>query len=164
MLIFALTLAAFANPLLEEAVKPRGMGGVSRGTVLTLEEDATVYRMWSGPVDPHTDGIEADPITNELGQWWTFAPPSGTVEQYRKKYAICTGWNDLLWISVCTLKAGATVVVGPTQSVSEETCGVKGEHYRRRWSQQVYIQRAWERDDLVCVLKYRANPEDLESR
>jgi hypothetical protein len=161
MLIFAFILAALANPLLEEAVKPRGMGGVSRGTLLTLEEDTTVYRMWDGPGDSSTG---TGTITNELGQWWTFSPPSGTVEQYRKKYAICTGWNDLRWISVCTLKAGATVVVGPTQSVSEEACGVKGEHYRRRWSQQVYIQRAWERDDLVCVLKYRANPEALESK
>ena len=158
MLPLLVLLSAHAATPLEEAVKPRGMGGVSRGKVVVLEEDTPVYRMWDGP------DVDAATITNELGQWWTFTPPSGTVEQYRKKYAICTGWNDLLWISVCTLKAGATVVVGPTQSVSEETCEREGEHYRRRWTQQVYIQRAWQRDDLVCEIKYRANPEDLESR
>lgn len=163
MLIFTILLVScVSHPLLDAAVKPSGMGGISRGTLVTLEEDRTVYRMWSGPVDPTTDGAEADPVADELGQWWTFDEPSGTIDQYRKKYAICTQWNDLRWISACTLKAGATVVVGPTQSVSDEACGVDGERYRRRNSQQVFIYRAWERDDLVCETRYQANPERLE--
>lgn len=132
------------------------MGGVSRGKIIVLEEDTLVYRMWDGP----SPDVEA--ITNELGQWWTFTPPSGTVDRYRKKYAICTAWNDLTWISVCTLKAGSTVVVGPTQSVSENTCERDGESYRRRLTQQVYIQRAWELDNLICDRKYLANPNKLQ--
>ena len=145
--------------LMAQAVKPDGQGGVSRGWVVVVTEDVPVYRMWNGP---------GDEAGNRMGQWWAAEAPSGSEAAYRKRYAVCHEWNDLTWVARCTLTAGAKVVVGPTQSVSEDLCSLDGgESYARSKGWQVFIPRAWENPHLVCPdasSDYRADPRDLSER
>jgi hypothetical protein len=145
--------------LMAQAVKPEGQGGVSKGWIVVVTEDVPVYRMWNGP------GDEAE---NRMGQWWAAEAPSGSEAAYRKRYAVCHEWNDLTWVARCTLTAGAKVVVGPTQSVSEDLCSLDGgEAYARSKGWQVFIPRAWENPHLVCPdasSDYRADPRDLSER
>jgi len=49
--------------------------------------------------------------------WWSPDHPQGKREDYAKINAICPEYNELEWVSQCTLKAGSIIAVGPTQSV-----------------------------------------------
>jgi len=108
--------------------------------------------------------------TNRVGQWWTFDVPSGTQQQYRRRYEICTPWNTLGYIVQCTLRRGAIVAIGPGNSVSASTCGNGAEAYppnQHDW--QVFIHEAWNRTEgnspeLSCPpdsADKRADPTDL---
>lgn len=99
-----------------DVVGAPGAGQISAGTVIRLEHDLVVHRLWSGP-DRKYNGFP-----NNFGSWWSAGDFEGSVADYRRHYAICTAWNDLTWAMECTLKAGTTVVVGPGQSVSSSTC------------------------------------------
>jgi hypothetical protein len=152
----------YARAGLTDAVKADGLGGVSPGYAVRLDEDMTVYRLWNGP-----ELLDARGNTNRLGQWWTADPPRGSVDAYRERYEVCVGWNQLRYVATCTLKAGSVVVIGPGQSVSSETCGAQEEAYPaqpRRW--QVYVHKAWTRlgTELDCppdTADYPANPLNL---
>ena len=123
------------------------------GWIVVVTEDVPVYRLWNGP---------GDDAHNRMGQWWAAEAPSGSEAAYRREYAICHEWNDLTWVARCTLTAGAKVVVGQTQSVSEDLCSLDGgESYARSKGWQVFIPRAWENPHLVCPdasSDYRADP------
>lgn len=145
------------------AVKPQGEGGISSALVIRTTTDIPVYRMWNGP-----DKVNARGQTNRLGQWWAYDAPSGTRAQYRARYDICLGWNDLTWMARCTLKSGSVVAIGPGQSVSAETCGdtTGKESYPANpgyW--QTWIAKAWARPQtLDCPPvshDYRADPNDI---
>ncbi|MEY2632393.1 MAG: hypothetical protein RIR00_1047 [Pseudomonadota bacterium] len=153
----------YGRAMVQNAVKPAGMGGVSEALVVRITEDIPVYRMWNGP-----DKRDARGNTNRLGGWWAYDAPVGSVGQYRSNYEICQTWNDLTWVAKCTLKAGAVVAIGPGQSVSAETCGdpTGKENYpanARDW--QTFVDKPWARgSELSCPpdsADYRANPDDI---
>lgn len=93
----------------------------------------------------------SDPSGSE-GEWWTFEPPSGTVANFRRQYAVCEGWNTCEYLITCTLAAGVRIDVGPGQSVSASTCREAArrrnivqtnpnEHYEASDRLQVYVPR-----------------------
>jgi hypothetical protein len=151
------------------AVKAPGEGNVSRAIVVRLTQDVPVFRLWNGP-----DVVDANGHTNRIGSWWTFEPPRGSVQRYRRDYAVCLAWNRLAWVAACTLKKGAVVAVGPGNSVSSAACGDETgrEHYPpngRRW--QLYVARPLERTgpekELDCSDEsrdYAADPRDVARR
>jgi len=124
---------------LGKAVLPEGKGGVTSGTLIQLQADTPVYRLWSGP-----DVKNAQGYTNMLGGWWSFDAPTGTRDAYRTDYEICKDWNELTWVVQCTVPAGTLVVVGPGNSVAKGECADPEESYPANaedW--QVYIPDAY---------------------
>jgi len=161
--VVASSAPAYAQADLAAAVKPAGQGGISAGLVVRLTQDIPVYRLWSGPAK-----LSAGGYTNRIGQWWSYAAPTGTQAEYRAHYEICTAWNDLTWVATCTLKAGSVVAIGPGQSVSAETCGDPSgqEAYPANLSHwQLWVAKAWARgQELVCPpagSDYAAAPANL---
>ncbi len=145
------------------AIKPPGDSGLSEAHAIRLTADATVWRLWSGP-----NRKDASGRTNRLGGWWSFYPPHGTQQSYRVDYGICRAWNDLTWVAKCTLKKGAVVAIGPSNSVSAEACGDETgkESYPaqpRNW--QVWISRAAARpQELECppeTADYEVDPQEI---
>ena len=133
------------------AIQPAGKGGVVTGVAVRLTRDLPVYRLWAGPTV-----LDAQGHTARIGQWWTFAPPSGTRAGFRRTYEVCVKWDTLQFVAQCTLRRGAVVVIGPGQSVSADTCGDPRESYPANYRDlQTYIHEAWNRmsppaDDLSC--------------
>ena len=157
---------AYAQANVAGAVKPAGDGGISEALVVKITADIPVYRMWSGPAKLDKNGN-----TNRLGSWWSYDAPSGTQEQYRTEYEICTAWNDLTWVATCTLKAGTVIAIGPGQSVSAATCGDptgKESYPANPVDWQTYIDQAYNKvgpgKPLDCppeTQDYEANPADI---
>jgi hypothetical protein len=154
----------YARADFSAAVKPEGAGGLVDGLVVKFTSDVPVFRMWSGP-----EVVDARGNTNRLGQWWSWNHPAGTQADYRRRFEVCTAWNELDWVVGCTLKAGAVVTVGPGQSVSAEVCGKPNESYPANpqdW--QIYVARAWARTgpeaELVCPdvsADFEVSPQDV---
>ena len=92
-------------PLLQAARGAPGLGGLCIGKVFLVERPVAVYRVWDG-ARRHT----------ALGRWWSFSPPQGSRDDYRRANVICPAWSALDRLSACTLKPGARIVVGPGQS------------------------------------------------
>jgi hypothetical protein len=113
------------NELLEKAVRPINIGGICTGKVYQANKPVTVYRVWN-----------KENAGSEIGRWWTFKPPTGTRENYRKDYDICKSWNALNRMTSCTIKIGAKIVVGPGQSAY---CKKSGTIYPQSPFNQVYI-------------------------
>lgn len=82
-----------------------GKGGVCSAKVFSVITPIPIYRIY--------DASQAD---SKFGGWWTFKRPSGTKEAYRADNAICEEWSRLDRMLSCKLKAGATIVIGTTQS------------------------------------------------
>ncbi|UTH75977.1 hypothetical protein [Chromobacterium sp. IIBBL 290-4] len=101
--------AAQNAALLSQAVGSPGKGGLCEGAVFQQEAAAAVivYRVWDGS-KPYS----------QLGRWWSFSPPQGSVAQYRADNAICPSWSQLNRVVRCQLKAGVQVAVGPGQSAT----------------------------------------------
>ena len=147
---------------LASAVRGTGKGGLARGIVVRLTADIPIWRMWSGPTKKGKSG-RAD----RMGQWWSYDAPHGTQAGYRAEYAICHAWNDLTWMTRCTLKKGAVVAVGPGQSVGPKACGdATGEesYPENRRAFQVWISRVWERSrevDCPDAADYEIDARDI---
>lgn len=92
-------------PLLQEALGKSGEGKLCAGQALSATASLTVYRVWNMAKD-----------YTEFGRWWSFARPTGPVEQYREANAICPEWSELNQLTVCTIKVGAHFIAGPGQS------------------------------------------------
>lgn len=139
----------YARADVASAIKPVGEGGISEGVVIKLTEDIPVWRMWSGPEKKDSRGN-----TNRMGQWWGYDKPHGTQADYRTRYEICLGWNDLTWMAKCTLKKDSVIAIGPGNSVTAMVCGdpTGKESYpanAKDW--QVWVSKAWSRStELVC--------------
>jgi len=78
------------------------------------------------------------------GSWWSLEDPRRYGKDgYRKGAAVCSIWNDLGKVVHCTVKRGAIVAVGPTQSVKECKCPappeVSVESYGPTDQWQVYV-------------------------
>ena len=67
----------------------------------------SVYRVWTK--------AKSD---TQLGRWWSFTPPKGPIDAYRRDNAICSEWSAFDVVSACMLKVGAKIVVGPGQSAA----------------------------------------------
>jgi len=150
-----------------KAKNEMGKGGISNGLVIKTKEDVTVYRLWNGPLKVDDYGN-----TNRFGAWWSYEPPAGKADTYRKNYGVCTSWNDLSWVAKCTLKTGSVVAIGPGQSVSVKMCNNKErpESYSANpavW--QMYIDTPlYRRDELKCPKykesDYEAYEDDISRR
>jgi hypothetical protein len=142
--------------ILDNAIEKTGKGGISSGILVQLTDDIDVYRMWDGP----DSGLNEYGTTNRIGAWWTADRPSGKVNDYRVKNAICPDWNTLKWVAKCTLKKGSLVAVGPTQSASCKT----GESYSANNTQQIYVDN-YSSTYMQCAkykeADYEANPDDI---
>jgi len=100
-------VAADDPELLQAALGGPMQGRLCKGQVFVALQPVLVYRGWN----------HANP--NSLyGSWWTFTKPPSTRAQYRIDYAICPSWNPLTRMSVCQVKVGSKLVVGPGQSAA----------------------------------------------
>ena len=101
-------LVAIDDPeLLQAALGKPMQGRLCKGQVFVARQPVLVYRGWN-----HTN-------PNSLyGSWWTFTKPASSRAQYRIDYAICPSWNPLTRMSVCQVKIGSKLVVGPGQSAA----------------------------------------------
>ena len=103
---FASKLEAIDDPeLLASAIGAPDKGMLCQGQVYTVSETFTIYRAWNS-TNPGS----------ELGKWWAFTEPAGSVAQYREDYEICYQWSPLDKMTSCTVKAGTKLVVGNGQS------------------------------------------------
>ena len=142
-----------------------GEGKVTKPYVVRLTRDMPVWRLWAGPEE-----LDAQGRTSRIGQWWTLDRPVGTLASYRRRYEVCEKWDTLRWVAQCTLRRGSVVVIGPGQSVSEQTCGKPGESYPvNERDFQTYIHEAWKRtgqpdSELSCPdvsRDYENDPLDI---
>jgi hypothetical protein len=119
--------------VLKQALLGENQGGIADdGVLLKTTADVPVYRLWDGPV------VRDNGTTNRIGDWWVVDKPSGDKTGYQQKNAICTSWNAMKWVAECTLKKGALVVVGSTQSMD---CALPNgtEKYPANPSIQLYV-------------------------
>jgi hypothetical protein len=119
-------LVAIVDPeLLQAALGKPMQGRLCKGRVFVAYQPVLVYRGWN----------HADP-NSKFGSWWTFTRPASTRAQYRIDYAICPKWNPLTRISVCQVKVGSKLVVGPGQSAA---CPVDQLSYAASPYNQVFL-------------------------
>ncbi|NVB37576.1 hypothetical protein G6O69_07010 [Pseudenhygromyxa sp. WMMC2535] len=97
-------------------VKAALQGGVTRGDMVVVLEDVTIYRAFTAQ-DTTTECLSDSPA-GEIGAWWSVIEPQDPKEAYRDNVGICPAWNDLSMMVTCTLEAGSVVIIGPTQSAS----------------------------------------------
>ncbi len=93
------------NALLQQALGASGEGKLCAGKVFVAKKPVTVYRLWN-----------SDKAYTAYGRWWSLSLPTGPKAKYRKDNDICPSWSRLDRMSVCTLKIGTKIVLGPGQS------------------------------------------------
>lgn len=141
---------ALAACALEQAVQPRGKGGMSQALVVKLTDEISIWRLWS----PGPNKAE------RMGHWWAYDQPRGTVDNYRKNYEICHNWNDLTRVTKCMLPKGSVIAIGPGQSVDAKTCNKNGEQYPANPS--VWQTYVWLNPPLMrCLNDYQPDPSDI---
>ena len=113
------------NPeMLAKAQMPLRKGGVCTAAAFAVAAPVTVFRVYDG----------ARP-TSAYGGWWSLTRPGGSRDDYRAQNAICKAWSALDRLVACSLKTGAEIVLGTTQSV---TCD-DGLEYPQTASIQVFV-------------------------
>jgi len=110
--------------LLAKTLGASGEGKLCAGKVFKVTYPLTVYRVWDNSKS-----------YTAFGSWWSLSPPQGPRDAYREANDICPSWSALDRMSVCTLKIGAIIVIGPGQSAD---CG--GTTYAKSAVNQVYMQ------------------------
>ncbi|MEO7152781.1 MAG: hypothetical protein ABIX46_13870 [Burkholderiaceae bacterium] len=131
---------------LPDAAVPRaaegasGRGGICRGRVYAVREPMPVHRLWD------------EARRNDHGHWWTLHAPSGSRDDYRHAYAVCSEWNALDHAITCTLQPGARVVVGSGQSAD-----CTAVNYAKSPLLQVYVP-ADAPDGALPLLECRVRP------
>jgi hypothetical protein len=91
--------------LFQSALGGSEQGKLCTGKVFIVETPVTVYRVW-----------DSSKSYTAFGRWWSLFYPEGSRDNYRKANVICPEWSALDRMSVCFLKIGARVVIGPGQS------------------------------------------------
>ncbi len=112
--------------LIGNALKPEGKGGVYEGKVVKVKKSFPIFRVYTKKENLQTGR------NNRLGGWWTHVPPGKGISKsdYRRHYEICKSFNhDLDRVVQCWIYPGALLLIGPGQSVNDETCGKAGESY-----------------------------------
>lgn len=152
--LLATRLAAYAEQhqvatnLIGSALMPEGKGGVYEGKVVKVKEPLWLYRVYSAKEYARTG-------RGRIGGWWTSLPPGRGVSraEYRRRYEICRSFNpDLDRVVRCRIYPGALIVVGPGQSVDEQTCGKAGESYAadgEKRSLQIYAFEAFRHQFVI---------------
>jgi hypothetical protein len=111
--------------LLQLALGKPTQGKLCMGQVFVAQKPVLVYRVWQ----------HAKP-ESLYGSWWSFIRPTGTRTTYRIDNAICPTWSDLDRLSVCQIKVGSKLVVGPGQSAD---CPADQLKYAASPVNQVYL-------------------------
>ncbi|WP_206956273.1 hypothetical protein [Trinickia acidisoli] len=116
-----------APALLAKTVLPPEKGGLCMGLAYEVTQPLTVYRVW-----------DSSKPWSQYGSWWSFNPPAGPRDAYRRKNEICPSWSALDRVTQCRLKPGAEVVIGPGQSAQ---CDAKDGNisYPPSAEMQVYV-------------------------
>lgn len=110
--------------LLARALGTPTHGGLCEGRAYEVRTAVRVYRVWD----------HARPASAR-GRWWSLTRAQGPVDRYREQNAICPEWSALDRVSVCTLRVGARVALGPGQSA---TCA-NGSTYPASATNQLYV-------------------------
>lgn len=118
---------------LNEARAATDKGGVCAARAFVAQQPVKVYRVF-----------DSSRGSSAMGRWWSLTKPEGPREKYRQDYAICAAWSALDRLTSCTIKPGAIVVIGTTQSVACE----EGT-YPKSANHQVYLQNDLAKGQLV---------------
>ncbi|HSD52137.1 MAG TPA: hypothetical protein VLG48_12090 [Candidatus Methylomirabilis sp.] len=97
------------DALLDEARGASGEGRVCAGKTLIARQSLRVYRLF-----------DSRQYSSRYGRWWVLTRPIGPREAYRQSYAICSAWSGLDRLVSCSIKPGAEIVIGTTQSADCE--------------------------------------------
>ncbi|MFT7684225.1 MAG: hypothetical protein ACI935_003753 [Moritella dasanensis] len=127
---FSRKFTAVSDPeLLEQSIGEPTEGRLCQGQVYVAKHNTQImlFRGWNG----------SNPAS-EFGEWWALKSPRGQIAQYRSDYQICYQWSPLDKMTLCSLKAGAKVVIGTGQSA---TCS-SYLNYPSSAKKQVYIANA----------------------
>jgi hypothetical protein len=160
-----------ATALIGNTLMAEGKGGVYEGKVVKVRQAFPLYRVYSA-------GEYARTGRGRVGGWWTPVPPAKgvTPAEYRRRYEICQSFNpDLDRVVQCRIYPGALLVIGPGQSVDEETCAKAGESYAadgEKRNLQIYLFEAFRHqftiaDDqtpLKDIERYIGCPADTSDR
>lgn len=107
---FSRKFTAVSDPeLLAESIGAPSQGKLCQGQVYVAKQNTQImlFRAWNG-TNP----------ASKFGDWWALKSPRGQVAQYRSDYQICYQWTPMDKMTLCSLKAGAKVVIGTGQSAS----------------------------------------------
>ncbi len=97
-------------------VQGAGKGSVTSAVVAMVVKPIVVWRAWA-------DKKPYCYTAAQNGRWWSFGDPRELGKAaYRRKNAICESWNTLGKVTRCTLKPGTALAIGPTESVTKQTC------------------------------------------
>ncbi|QUM77546.1 hypothetical protein HWV00_15735 [Moritella sp. 24] len=127
---FSRKFTAISDPaLLAQSIGEPNEGRLCQGQVYVAKQNTQIllFRSWNS-TNPNS----------ELGEWWALKSPRGQISEYRSDYQICYQWTPLDKLTLCSLKAGAKVVVGTGQSAS---CS-EYLHYPTSAKKQVYVANA----------------------
>ena len=133
---------AVSDPeLLAQSIGEANEGKLCQGQVYVAKQNTQVmlFRGWN-----------ASNPASEFGEWWALKSPRGQIAQYRRDYQICYQWSPLDKMTLCSLKAGAKVVIGTGQSA---TCSSYLD-YPSSAKKQVYLANA--NADLFDCSSYNA--------
>jgi len=127
---FSRKFTAVSDPkLLAQSIGEPDKGKLCQGQVYVAKQNTQIllFRAWNG-----------NNPTSEFGEWWALKSPRGQVSEYRSDYQICYQWSPMDKLTLCSLKAGAKVVIGTGQST---TCSEHLE-YPTSAKKQVYLANA----------------------
>ncbi len=101
-----LLLESSDDPTMQKTAEPgAGNGGICKGKTFTVVKPVTVYRLW-----------DKSKSWAAYGDWWSLSYPEDTLINYDVENDICPSWGPHNKLSICTLKVGTKVVIGPGQS------------------------------------------------
>lgn len=127
---FSRKFTAVSDPqLLAQSIGEPNEGKLCQGQVYVAKQNAHIllFRSW-----------DSTRTMSELGEWWALKSPRGDIAEYRRDYQICYQDTPLDKLTLCSLKAGAKVVIGTGQSM---TCS-DSVSYQVSATKQVYVENA----------------------
>lgn len=107
------TLAADFEAIDDPALLAQSLGSPDAGSLC----QGQVYRAKTGTAVRVHRAWNSTSAKSERGHWWVFERPAGSISDYRDDFAICYEFSPLDRLVSCTVKPGATLVVGTGQSI-----------------------------------------------
>ncbi len=126
-------------------VKPDGGGGVCSGRVYKVVKPG--LKLWRV--------ASKDKLPDALGSWWSFDESDhafASRAKWRAANAVCRGWNPSAdYLFACTVKKGAFILVGGTQSADCAKAGAGSvEKYPQSPTTQVDLNARQAIDLKLC--------------